>query len=294
MTASRALPPLSHLRQGDDLPAHTVTARNGSLHSDNKIHDDEVARKYGFAGGLVPGVTVYAYMAGPLAAALGERWLTEGSATVSLVQPLYEGGRAISRATVIEAAAERIDLDIRTENELGQRCGTGTASVPVGRASAALDIPAFVRAAAPPAPDPRPELFLQTAPIGQVLSPLVTPTSIDGARAYALSVFDTNPLFSDGSTWGPPLIHPGSLLSDCNMIFVRNFVFGPWIHTRSEIRYLGPALAGRTLTLHGRLAEAYERRMHHYAVLDLFCTDETGQPVARVRHTAIFKVHPKN
>ena len=66
--------------------------------------------------------------------------------------------------------------------------------------------------------------------------------------------------------------------------------FGPWIHTRSQIRYLGPALAGRTFTYHGQLVDAYERRGHHYAVLDIFCQDDTGQPVTQVRHTAIYKL----
>ena len=35
-----------------------VKARNPATESENKIHHDDVARQYGFAGGLVPGVTV--------------------------------------------------------------------------------------------------------------------------------------------------------------------------------------------------------------------------------------------
>lgn len=294
MTTSRALPPLPQLSAGDELASQVVTAHNASHLSDNKIHDDDIARKYGFAGGLVPGVTVYAYMAGPLAAALGERWLTTGGATVSLVQPLYEGERATSRATVTEVGGDGVTLDIRAENLEGQRCGTGTATVPVGERQPAPALPDYVRAVAPPVPSPRPELFLESAPVGAILAPLVVSTTPESAREYAASVFDQNPLFTRGSSFGPPLVHPGSLLSDCNRIFTLNFSFGPWIHTRSEIQYLAPALAGRTFTLHGRLAEAYERRLHHYAVLDLFCIDDTGQPVAQVKHTAIFRVHPKN
>jgi hypothetical protein len=42
--------------------AYRVSAYNTSKHSENKIHDDTVARKYGFSGGLVPGVDVLAYM----------------------------------------------------------------------------------------------------------------------------------------------------------------------------------------------------------------------------------------
>src|SRR5262249_50201715 len=45
-------------------PAQTyrVSAYNTSKLSENKIHDDAVARKFGFSGGLVPGVDVMAYM----------------------------------------------------------------------------------------------------------------------------------------------------------------------------------------------------------------------------------------
>src|ERR1700729_1553486 len=42
--------------------SYRVSAYNTSKLSENKIHDDAVARKYGFSGGLVPGVDVLAYM----------------------------------------------------------------------------------------------------------------------------------------------------------------------------------------------------------------------------------------
>ena len=55
------------------LPAYRVTARNTSRQSENLIHDDATARRYGFrGGGLVPGVTVYAYLTQPLVAAFGD------------------------------------------------------------------------------------------------------------------------------------------------------------------------------------------------------------------------------
>lgn len=43
------------------LMAHHVEAYNVSRASENKIHDDAVARQFGFSGGLVPGAEVYAY-----------------------------------------------------------------------------------------------------------------------------------------------------------------------------------------------------------------------------------------
>ena len=41
---------------------YRVQAYNTAHSSENKIHDDAVARRFGFTGGLVPGVDVYAYM----------------------------------------------------------------------------------------------------------------------------------------------------------------------------------------------------------------------------------------
>src|SRR5947208_2802960 len=44
------------------LGPYRVSAYNTAHDSENKIHDDSVARRFGFGGGLVPGVDVYGYM----------------------------------------------------------------------------------------------------------------------------------------------------------------------------------------------------------------------------------------
>jgi hypothetical protein len=44
------------------IETYRVSAYNTSKQSENKIHDDNVARRFGFSGGLVPGVDVMAYM----------------------------------------------------------------------------------------------------------------------------------------------------------------------------------------------------------------------------------------
>ena len=41
----------------------TLIAFNTATASENKIHDDTVASRFGFTGGLVPGVNVFAYLA---------------------------------------------------------------------------------------------------------------------------------------------------------------------------------------------------------------------------------------
>src|ERR671937_93048 len=102
MTATSAprMPPGIILNAvSEPLPVYRVTAKNTST-GENKIHDDVTARRYGFRGALVPGVTVYAYMTQPLAAAFGVAWLARGTATVRFVKPVMDGADVIVSATV--------------------------------------------------------------------------------------------------------------------------------------------------------------------------------------------------
>ena len=60
--------------------AYDVRAFNQAAASENKIHDDTVAQRFGFRGALVPGVTVFAYMAHQPVARWGRAWLERGAA----------------------------------------------------------------------------------------------------------------------------------------------------------------------------------------------------------------------
>jgi len=71
-------------------PFH-VCAVNTAADSENRIHNDQVAAEYGFREGLVPGVTVYGYMASAAIERLGIDWLHRGSMDVRFFQPFYDG-----------------------------------------------------------------------------------------------------------------------------------------------------------------------------------------------------------
>src|SRR3974377_1928524 len=106
------------------LEAYRVEAFNTAKASENKIHDDAVARRFGFGGGLVPGVDVYAYMAHQPVAGGGRAWRERGSAECRFQKPVYDG----DIATVV--ATEGPDgLDLRVESH-GEICAIGQASVP--------------------------------------------------------------------------------------------------------------------------------------------------------------------
>ena len=169
------------------LPAHRVSAYNTSKHSENKIHDDHVARRFGFTGGLVPGVEVYAYMTHLPAVRWGGTWLDRGTAECRLLRPVYDGD------TVTVSASETADgFDIALESR-GEVCATGRASLPAGPVSVP---PAF--AAAPVPPDPpaeRPQADEASMPVGKWFAIHPFRVGADDARQYLRDVRESLPLY---------------------------------------------------------------------------------------------------
>src|SRR5215472_17953227 len=105
------------------LGPYQVEAFNTSRQSDNPIHDDAVARRFGFAGGLVPGVDVYGYMTHWPVALWGAPWLERGTAECRFLKPVYDGETAI-----VSAAETEDGLDITVECR-GEVCAAGHAGL---------------------------------------------------------------------------------------------------------------------------------------------------------------------
>src|SRR5262249_16196378 len=99
------------------LGPYRVEAFNASKESENKIHDDNVARRFGFRGGLVPGVDVYAYMTHLPARRWGRAWLERGTTECRLLKPVYDGDAAVVSAS---ESGGRLELQIRSH---GAGCG---------------------------------------------------------------------------------------------------------------------------------------------------------------------------
>ena len=93
------------------LVSYDLVARNTATASSNKIHADDVARQYGFAGGLVPGVDVYAYLAHVPAAAWGAGWLESGTMQARFLTPVYDGAVAARRPASAVHLADPLDGD---------------------------------------------------------------------------------------------------------------------------------------------------------------------------------------
>ena len=81
---------------------YSVDAYNMSWDSENKIHDDAVAKRFGFSGGLVPGVDVYGYMTHQAVGRWSRAWLAHGTADCRFIKPVYDG--KIATVTAAETA----------------------------------------------------------------------------------------------------------------------------------------------------------------------------------------------
>src|ERR1700722_1350111 len=85
-----------------------IRAVNTAAESENKIHDDRIAAQYGFRGGLVPGVTVYGYLAAAVLDHFGDPWLSRGAMDVRFHQPVYEGEESVVTLAPDPANPDRI------------------------------------------------------------------------------------------------------------------------------------------------------------------------------------------
>ena len=95
------------------------------------IHtDDEAARKAGFRAPIAGGEQTYAVMANFLLDSFGIDFLRGGRLEATLVKPVFYGDTLTMHARISNADGQRLHLEIRTENQRGERVLIGTARVP--------------------------------------------------------------------------------------------------------------------------------------------------------------------
>jgi len=262
------------------LHAHTLTAHNDAAASANKIHDDTVAQQYGFRGGLVPGVSVYAYMTYPLVHGFGEVWLTRGTAQVQFAKPVYEGDQVTVTGIVSAVAESELRFDLASTNAEGVACGVGTGALPTASSTAPdpAEIPAGPRQA------PQVPISWDAVVIGQPLPLLTLTVHQQDNEEYCRTHADDLALYR--GTRG--FVHPGILLRQCNRIFSEHFILGPWIHVASDITTYRPCQVGEALEIRGVPVQKFEKKGHEFVGLDILIR-AAGEAVQRVKHTCIFR-----
>ena len=267
---------------------YRVRARNTATASENRIHDDATAARYGFRSGLVPGITVYGYMTVPVVAFFGRAWLERGAMQIKFIQPVYEGDEVIVRTVIETTAADAPStsapsstLSITAERGDGMLCAAATATLNDRQIAPRLaDYPSAPLPAADDCPIATSESFIE----GGVLGTLRETLSRQGAAL--LDHLDERLAIYRGAH---PPAHPVALLELSNRILMRNFKLGPWIHAASELANYGTAHDGDVVEARGRIKGCFERKGHEFVVLDTLLVAEGARPVQQVRHTAIYR-----
>jgi hypothetical protein len=270
-----------------EVSIYRLTAVNFAESSSNKIHSDAVAKRYGFKGGLVPGIALYAYMAHPVVERLGIEWLMRGRVTAKFIKPVYEGDPVEVRA---DPSISRTDeLEIQVFNADGTLCAVGQAELAGQDAEApkALDyplwpLPAIEERMAPRAAD---------LPAGTPFGTVNFHPEADGHESKVSEHYLDNLAIYKGPE---ARCHPAYLLAQANQILMRNVNLGPWIHTQSRVQnFVDPGVRDR-LSIRGRVARSYEKRGHELVDLDLAVFDSQDHGIARIQHTAIVRLKSRS
>jgi acyl dehydratase len=252
---------------------YRVSAYNTSKQSENKIHDDAVARRFGFSGGLVPGVDVMAYMINLPVSRWGRAFLERGLIEARFVKPVYDGEMA-------DVTGEESDGVLAIEvKSRGQLCATGSASLPA--AVAPVSISDFTETAA--VAERRP-VEPASYELGKWLGTLPRSWAGEAAKEYLTDVRERDPIYANEG-----LGHPGLLQRVMNMVLVDNAILGPWIHVGSRMQLLSAAKSGDELTARAKVTDNYEKKGHRFVELDALVVANGRAPLAHCQHIAIYQ-----
>ena len=255
------------------LETYRVEAFNTATLSENKIHDDTVARRFGFSGGLVPGVDVMAYMMHLPIAEWGRDFLARGLIEARFVKPVYDGEITDIRGEVTDGV---ISIEVESRGEL---CATGTASLPASAPSFSLkDYPATA------AVSERKPVSTASYERGRWLGSIPRNWAGDAAAEYLNEVRERDPIFSRER-----LGHPGQLQRVMNKVLVDNAILGPWIHVGSRMQLLNAARSGEELVGRARVIDNYEKKGHRFVELDALVVGNGTTPLAHCKHVAIYQ-----
>ena len=272
----------AHTSSQEALPEYHVKARNTSSSSENKIHDERIAREYGFRGALVPGVTVYAYLTHPLVEAFGAAWLERGTANVRFVKPIHDGEEVRLAGVVTSRDARVITATVTATTAVGGECATLAATLLAGS-----PVPVnLAQYPVMPLPADRPIVTREHLAGLAALGTPINPYDSERQLEYLERVSDDLPIYRGARGWA----HPGFFLDQANKALSLNVRMNPWIHVGSVVRHLGGARVGETLSTRGKVRSLFEKKGKEFVEADLVLVAGERRPVAHVLHTAIYRL----
>ena len=252
---------------------YRVSAYNTAKQSENKMHDDTVAKRFGFSGGLVPGVDVMAYMMHMPVAKWGRDFLERGLIDARFVKPVYDGETA-------DVTAEESNgvLSIQVKSR-GQLCAAGSASLPASAPAISSSDYRDVAAVAERKP-----VNAMSYEFGKWLGTVPRRWAGEAATQYLADVREADPIYGREG-FG----HPGLLQRVMNRVLVDNAILGPWIHVGSRMQLLSAAKAGDEITARAKVTGNYDKKGHRFVELDALVVANGSKPLAHCQHIAIYQ-----
>ena len=257
-----------------NLPNYEVRAYNTAKASENKIHDDATAQRFGFKGGFVGGVSVYGYMSHQPLQRWGRTWLERGTGEAKFAKPVYDNEIAEVIAT---EDADGLALTVESQGVL---CATGRAALPTNLPPAPALADYKVRARPRRTPsrqrtNPANQHWLGMNPLS--ITPEFLAQDLQDSR-------ESDPIYSSEK-----ILHPGTILRCCNWALSHNVILPAWIHMGSTVRNLGLAHVGDTLNVRARITKNYEHKGHKWVELDCLVVANETTPVIQATHIAIYR-----
>ncbi len=256
------------------MQVYKVSAFNTAKASENKIHDDATAKRFGFKGGLVGGVHVYAYMSHMPVAKWGRDWLQRGTGEAKFGKPVYEGDIA-----EIAAVEDTEGMEIAVTSA-GVQCATGRAAMP----ARAVAIPSLADFVAVAPRSHRAAADEKSMAVGDWLGMAPMKITPEYQVQDIADTRETLGLYTDEG-----IVHTGTILRCCNWALTHNVVLPAWMHMGSQVQNLGLAHVGDTLSVRARVTKNYEHKGHKWVEIDALVVANEMKAIARVAHIAIYR-----
>lgn len=262
-----------------------ATAFNQSEDSSNQIHSDEMAKAYGFKGGLVPGVTVSAYLIHPAIKAWGTDWLKYGAAKAVVEKPLYDGYDFTVDVTDTSATSYQATLT----DHAGARNASGTM-----RLNMDAPAPPTMRGDTP---------LKKNQPITNATREEMEKLRERGMQALQIRWSDNNNMatyLKDRQTMpslhnvaGSNYANAAFMLSLSNWVLAGNAYMNPWIHLQTESQNYAIVENNTNLHVECDIRDLFDKKGHQFVDLnvDVYAL-ETAQPVMTTMLRAIYQMRP--
>ena len=261
---------------------YSAQAYNQVPQSENEIHGDDVAQRFGFRGGLVPGVTVSAYLFHPAASAWGIDWLSRGRGRAVVHRPLYDDMKF--------GVEPRIEGEFAYDATLTDAEGTCVAE---GHAELPDQAPA------PPVMrgDERTSRDMERPRVSRVVLERLRETGMRAApsrfgEGTEITTYQRDPedMAEVYRPSGGHFASPAFLLGVTNWALSANVFLPAWLHLQTEHQSFAPVPWNSKLTTEIAVVDLFDKRGHEFVDLEIATFFVDGGPVSTTKLRAIYQL----